>query len=118
MNKNDRLKVALKEHEKFLRRVGYIAGSSKGRTMAFDSINLGSSPSPASNLPPLTNNIPVGGGFKRSIEDFRWKTGLSEKLETINAIEKKKKMIAPIYNKGALQYIGENADLTTLGKKI
>lgn len=33
-------------------------------------------------------------------------------------IEKKKKRIAPLYNKGGLQYITDDTDLTTVGRKI
>ena len=33
-------------------------------------------------------------------------------------IEKKKKRVAPLFNKGGLQYIGDSEDLTTLGRKV
>lgn len=33
-------------------------------------------------------------------------------------IEKKKKRIAPLFNKGGLQYITDDTDLTTVGRKI
>lgn len=33
-------------------------------------------------------------------------------------IEKKKKRIAPLYNKGGYQYLTDDTDLTTVGRKI
>jgi len=33
-------------------------------------------------------------------------------------IERKKQQVAPLYNKGGLQYIPNDMDLTTLGKKV
>lgn len=39
-------------------------------------------------------------------------------LEANKEIEKKAKRIGPLFNKGGLQYIGDNEDLTTIGKKI
>lgn len=33
-------------------------------------------------------------------------------------IEKKKKRVAPLFNKGGLQYISDDTDLTTLGRKV
>lgn len=33
-------------------------------------------------------------------------------------IERKKLRVAPLYNKGGLQYITDDMDLTTLGRKV
>ena len=41
-----------------------------------------------------------------------------ESEETQQAILAKSKRIAPMFNKGADQYITEESDLTTLGRKI
>jgi len=69
------------------------------------------------NLPPVSNSIP-GGGYKKSIDDYKWKRGKEESTQAIVEIEKKKRRIAPAYNKGANQYISDGADIKTLGRKI
>lgn len=68
------------------------------------------------SLPPLSNA--VGNGFKRSVEDYKWKRDREESAATITEIERKKKKVAPIYSKGPVQYLTENVDPTTLGKKV
>ena len=67
---------------------------------------------------PLSNNIHLVGGFKRSILDYRWKKDAQETSQTIAEIEKKAKRIAPAYSKGSDQYITDGADITTIGRKI
>lgn len=73
-------------------------------------------PMPKKNLPPLSNS--VGNGFKRSVEDFKWKRDREESAATAKAIEEKKKRLAPIYSKGPVQYLTEGTDPNTLGKKV
>lgn len=68
------------------------------------------------SLAPLSNS--VGNGFKRSVEDYKWKRDREESAATIAEIERKKKKVAPIYSKGPVQYLTENVDPTTLGKKV
>jgi hypothetical protein len=67
-------------------------------------------------LPPLSNS--VGNGFKRSVEDYKWKRDREESVATAKAIEEKKKRLAPIYSKGPVQYLTEGVDPNTLGKKV
>ena len=43
-------------------------------------------------LPPLSNS--VGNGFKRSVEDYKWKRDREESAATAKAIEEKKKRLA------------------------
>jgi hypothetical protein len=68
------------------------------------------------DLPPLSNS--VGNGFRRSVEDYKWKRDREESAATVKAIEEKKKRLAPIANKTGYQYITDGADVETLGKKI
>lgn len=68
------------------------------------------------NLVPLSNS--VGNGFKRSVDDYKWKRDREESVATIKEIEKKKSRIAPAFNKGAVQYITDGADVQTLGRKV
>ena len=70
-----------------------------------------------SNAAPLSNSIP-GNGFKKSVDDWKWKADREESAETIKEIERKKTRVAPAYNKGATQYITDGADPTTLGRKV
>ena len=67
-------------------------------------------------LPPLSNS--VGNGFKRSVEDYKWKRDREETVATIKEIERKKTRIAPIYSKGAAQYLTDGTDPATIGRKI
>ena len=67
-------------------------------------------------LPPLSNS--VGNGYKRSVDDYKWKKGREESVATAKAIEEKKKRLAPIYSKGPVQYLTEGTDPNTLGKKV
>ncbi len=71
---------------------------------------------PRKELPPLSNA--VGNGFKRSVEDYKWKKDREETAATIKEIEKKKTRVAPAYNKGAVQYITDGTDVETLGRKV
>lgn len=71
---------------------------------------------PQKNLPPLSNS--VGNGFKRSVDDYKWKRDREESAATIKEIEKKKTRLAPSFNKGPVQYITDGADVETLGKKV
>lgn len=84
-------------------------GSAKERP-----INL-PEPLPRKELPPLSNG--VGNGFKRSVEDYKWKRDREESVATVKAIEEKKKRLAPIANKTGYQYITDGADVETLGRK-
>lgn len=68
------------------------------------------------SLPPLSNA--VGNGFKRSVDDYKWKREREESVATIKAIEEKKKRLAPSFNKGPVQYITDGADVETLGRKV
>ena len=64
-----------------------------------------------------SNSIP-GNGFKKSVDDYRWKKGREETPETIKETERKKSRVAPAYNKGPAMYITEDADITSLGRKV
>jgi len=70
-----------------------------------------------SNTIPLSNAI-VSGGYKRSVDDYKWKRDREESAETIKEIERKKTKIAPAFNKGAVQYITDDTDPTHLGRKL
>ena len=71
-----------------------------------------------SKAAPLSNNIHTSGGFKKSVDDYKWKKDKVESAETIKEIERKKTRIAPLWNKGSTMYITDAEDPTTLGKKV
>jgi len=71
-----------------------------------------------SNVAPLSNNLYASGGFKRSVDDWKWKRDREESVETVKEIERKKTRTAPAFSKGAYQYITDGADPSTLGRKI
>lgn len=58
-----------------------------------------------------------GGCYKKDSLAYKWKTGCEETVETIIEIENKKKRIAPLFNKGGLQYITPENDAKTIGRK-
>lgn len=71
-----------------------------------------------SRAAPLSNNLYVAGGYKRSVTDYRWRRDSDENINTIREIERKAKRVAPAYNKGATQYITDETDLKTMGRKV
>jgi hypothetical protein len=106
-----------KPSEKVLRlreeRKSYFAGLLKDRPRKERTLNIPERE--VKVLPPLSNS--VGNGFKRSVEDYKWKRDREESVATVKAIEEKKKRLAPIANKTGYQYITDGADVETLGKK-
>jgi len=73
-------------------------------------------PLPRKELLPLSNS--VGNGFKRSVDDYKWRRDRHESDATIAEIEKKKTRLAPIYSKGPVQYLTDGTDPTYLGRKV
>lgn len=117
--KSAKLLKAEADLRKFLISVGYVKNigkSSNGRTLVSKTKSIGLNP--GFSAIPSSEMIPTGGGFKKSIDDYKWKTGCMESKETINAIEAKKKQIAPICNKGAYMLITDEKDWKTAGRKV
>lgn len=54
---------------------------------------------------------------KKDAMAYMWKRGSEETQDTIREIEKKKKMIAPLFNKGGYQLITPETDSKTIGRK-
>lgn len=67
---------------------------------------------------PTSDDLHHSGGFKRSVDDWKWKRGRQETDATITEIERKKTRIAPAFNKGAAQYITDGDDPKFLGRKL
>ena len=109
-----KLAQARLEHAGFLLSLGIVPSKRRAK------------PAPVYNFPdlsvksvaPTSDNLYVGGGYKRTIDDYKWRKDQAESKETIKAIEQKRKRIAPIYNKGPAAYIVDGEDLTTLGRKV
>jgi hypothetical protein len=59
-----------------------------------------------------------GNCFVKTVDEYKWKKYNKENKKTILEIEKKKKRISPLWNKGAAMYITEKENLQTIGKKI
>lgn len=111
-SKSKRFLQAQEEHKKFLESVGY-TGKRKAR-VSFPNLKVEN----GDGVAELSDNIPGAGGYKRSVDDYKWKRDVVESVSTIAEIEKKKMRVAPAYNKGATQYITDGADLKTLGRKV
>lgn len=109
-----KLAQARLEHAAFLSLYGVDARSIKVKTVrpyTFPDLSV-------KQVAPTSDNLHAVGGFKRSIDDYKWRRDMAETKETIQAIERKKTRIAPLYNKGPAAYINDGEDLTTLGRKV
>lgn len=109
-SKSKKLAAAAEEHKKFLVSVGY----TKRRRPVVDFPDLKVE---NINVASLSDAIP-SNGFKRSVDDWKWKRDRGETAETIAEIERKKKQVAPLWNKGATMFISDQTDPETLGKKV
>lgn len=109
-SKSKKLAAAREEYKQFLASVGY---TKRRRPVAeFPDLKVENR-----NVGELSNSIP-GNGFKRSVDDWKWKRDRSESADTVKEIERKKKQVAPLWNKGATMYISDETDPTTLGRKV
>jgi hypothetical protein len=89
---------AQKKHLAFLRSVGY-TGPNKKSCVEFQSLKVESK-----NVAPVSNSIP-GNGFKRSIDDYKWKSGRSEREEVIAETERKKKRLLQSATRAAINIL-------------
>ena len=112
-SKSKRFLQAQVEHQKFLASVGFSA-KRKNADRIYNMPDL----SCESDAAPLGNRLSFEGGYKRSIDDHKWRRDRVESAATIKEIERKKTKTAPAYNKGGYQYITDDCDPTTLGRKV
>lgn len=113
MTKKERLAKARKDHADFILRVGYRPGCVDRNALGYLEKSFLAIPT----TPAILSNT-VGNGFKRSVDDYKWKHSVQETPTTIAEIEAKKLRLAPVANKAGYQYITPNADIQTLGKKV
>ena len=112
--KTKALTKAQTEHRAFLARHGIhstVGKKPQGNREYFSDLSV------VAKCPDMSNTIP-GSGFKRSIDDHKWKRDREEKPEVIQAVEEKKKRIAPYANKAAYMYVTDDADAASLGRKV
>lgn len=109
--KSKRQLKADQEHTAFLRSFGYVKG------MKIDRPNYFPEKYEDTNPHRLSNSIP-GNGYKRTVDDFRWRRTRSESDATAREIERKKKQVAPGFNKGPTMFITEGMDPASLGRKV
>jgi len=65
----------------------------------------------------LSNAIP-SNGFKRSMDDYKWRKDRVESQEAIVEAERKKSRVAPAYNKGPVMYVTDADEPSSLGRKV
>lgn len=111
-SKSKRFLQAQEEHKKFLESVGYT--KRRKPVVSFPDLSVEN----ADNVGRLSDHIPGAGGYKRSVDDYKWKRDVVESESTIAEIERKKLRVAPLWNKGSTMYITEKEDPKTLGKKV
>lgn len=97
------------EHMKYLASMGYTPGMKIERTAELPKYEY---------RRVTSDSIPGGGGFKKSVEDYKWKKDREESASTIKEIEHKKSRLAPAFNKGAVQYVTDGTDPRYIGKKV
>lgn len=100
------------DHQAWLRSQGVHPTQLEKRKLNFKVAKPAAEPL-AKPAPQLSNNLRVTGGFKRSIMDRLDE----ESPETRKAILDKASRLAPLYNKGAIQYVSPGEDLTQIGSK-
>lgn len=109
-----KLAQARLEHAGFLLSLGIVPSKRRAK------------PAPVYNFPdlsvksvaPTSDNLYVGGGYKRTIDDYKWRKDQAESKETIKAIEQKRKQIIIPYNKGPTMLLNRSDDLSSIGKKV
>lgn len=105
--------AALTAHNKFLKKFLIYPGKKKlkGNIENFPDLSV------PQTKAQLSNTIP-SNGFKRSLDDYKWRDINKESASVIAETERKKKRIAPLWNKGSIMYITDATELETLGKKV
>lgn len=112
-SQSKRFLAAQEEHKKFLESHGFYGTRRKSKPL-YNMPDL----SCESKAAPVSNNLHASGGFKKSVDDWKWRRDREESAETIKEIERKKTRIAPAYNKGATMYITDETDPVSLGRKV
>jgi hypothetical protein len=109
-SKSKKLVAATAEHKKFLVSVGYT--KRRRPVVGFPDLKVENR-----NVADLSDAIP-GNGYKRSVDDWRWKRDRIESADTVKEIERKRKSLAPAYNKGPVMLVTDGMDPASLGRKI
>lgn len=110
-----RLQKAKDEHARFLASISITAPKKRQKRLN----NPDNMPvlTIAKNPVPLSNSIP-GNGFKRSVDDYKWRRDRVETQEAIVEAERKKARVAPAYNKGPIMFVTDADDPASLGRKV
>jgi hypothetical protein len=114
-NTSKKFLQAQEDHRKFLASKG-VKPVKRGTKLRGSSSNLSDLSVPVKTS--ATSDTIPGYGFKKSVDDYKWKAGSTEKPEVIAAAEEKKKRVAPAYNKGPVMYVTDAAELNSLGRKV
>lgn len=105
-----RLVQARSEHQAFLLSLGCFKTNLRP-VVSFPDLSV-------KQVSPTSDNLHTYGGFKRSVDDYKWRRDMGETKQTIEAIERKKKQIIIPYNKGPTMLLNRCDDLTSIGKKV
>ena len=109
------LRKAVSEHEAWLKKQGLHKDQLDDRKKNFKKGKVKPLMDGLPEMPALSNNLKVNGGFARtSIMDKLQNESKEVRQEIIN----KSQRVAPAYNKGGYQFISPETDLTTMGKKV
>lgn len=111
-NRSRKFLQAKAEHQKFLASMG-ISSVAKKRVSPVSFPDLTVDRKGAT----LSNAIP-SNGFKRSMDDYKWRKDRVESQEAIVEAERKKSRVAPAYNKGPVMYVTDADEPSSLGRKV
>lgn len=111
-NRSKKHQKAKAEHQKFLASMG-IKPVAKKRISPISFPDLTVDRKGAT----LSNAIP-SNGFKRSVDDYKWRRDRIETQEAIVEAERKKKRVSIPYNKGPVMLLTESDDPSSLGRKV
>ena len=110
-----RLQKAKDKHVRFLASMGITADKKRQKRLN----NPDNMPDLTidKNPVPLSNSIP-GNGYKKSVEDYKWRKDRIESQKEIVEAERKKKRVSIPYNKGPVMLLTESDDPASLGRKV
>lgn len=107
-----KMQLAIQEHIEFLKKYEVLNIRKDNTTVLYDLPDL-----TVKQVAKTSDNLYVNGGYKRRIDDYKWKRGAEEKPETIKAIEDRQKRVAILYNKGGYQLITGDVNPINIGRK-
>lgn len=117
-----KLLKARHEHDQYLRKIGLHADQLAAK--ARPARKFTATAKPQATGPACSNGF-APGGAKKTVFDSEWRRDYDHdpalaqrERAAVQRAKQKTTKIAPAYSKGAYQFITDDSDLTTLGRKV